>query len=705
MIAFSFVPHDRPLVVLLLLLAAGAALVEAGRRLVASHDSPTPDPRQTGTRSDLLARSPDGNIDPDTVRWLAGAVRSLAARPIWEGELIGHPLVARLVDDWLDVDFSDADPMAAPVPWLDVAAGRCWRLMRSTPLGRMPASDIDLPMPALVPIGPGLLVNLEGIGLLTVDGADEPAMDVVRSIVAELVKASPGRVEIRSTFAVTGIGTKGVVRRQSPSDLMTELPAWLDEVERSLETRSSCTAYSHRLATSDPTTPVVIITDPVGARDMPTLLEAAGQRRLPIAVVIVAGSAERGEAAIVLDPTGTAVLEPWGIDFTPQVRSAAAGRRLAEMVDVAGPRRRSRRRMRRPPLPVHRRPIGERPEARPVGKPLAVAIGPEPADWPTGAVALEPRSEELPSADPAREALSVEGLSLEGLALEGLSPEGLALEEDGVVAQVPDGSTLEPVEKPLAAPPGPEISVLGRVEMTGIDADLTSQQLSLLTYVACHPDATREAIIDALWDGRVISKRRFPNLLAETRSRVGRDLFPEASGGRYRLAGVSTDLERLERAIEDAADAGPGDRRLALRAAVGLIRGVPFTPPATRFWSWVTNHGHVAARIESTIADTTSRLAQLEQDAGDLDRARWACEKGLLASPADPTLVTILTEVYMELGKPALASRLVESWEERIGRLDCGAPSDEPRKRLAVGTPGCAPIAEAASGRSNARRG
>ncbi|MCP5029155.1 MAG: hypothetical protein GY929_23010, partial [Actinomycetia bacterium] len=101
-----------------------------------------------------------------------------------------------------------------------------------------------------------------------------------------------------------------------------------------------------------------------------------------------------------------------------------------------------------------------------------------------------------------------------------------------------------------------------------------------------------------------------------------------------------------------------------------------------RFWSWVGDHTHLAARVEALVADTAARLARLEQAGGSLDRAIWACEQGLMASPTDETLIILLTETYLAQGKRGLANRLVDNWEDKIGRLDCGEPSDEPRRRL-----------------------
>ncbi len=640
--------------------------------------------------------------DPESAAWVDAAMRSLSARPIWEGEHIAQPLVATATDGWLEMQLDGADPMGAPVPWVDVGGGRRWRLMRSTPVGQLPAATLDRPIPAMVTVGDGVLVNLEGLGLLTVDGPLEQGMDLLRSIVQQLLTAGHRSVDVRSTFAVTGIVARGLVCRRSPAQLMAEIPGWLDRVEDRLGQRRAHTAYGHRLGGGEPVRTVVVVTDPVGARDMPTILEAAGQRRLPLAVVILGGSAEDGEAGIVFGSHESATLEPWSIDFVPQQRSPSGGRRLAELVDGCTPRR-SARRARRPAVdPMPRATAGQHhPPAHPRPRPRsrsrswsrqpAVAIGPEPKNWPHGtgrrrhplrpsstSVARPSASARLTSLRPAPEPPRPEP-SHTAPVVEGpeIAPEAVVEGPEIAPEAVVEGPEIAPeavVEGPEIAPEavveGPEISVLGGIEIVGLGEELTSQQLSLLTFLACHPASAREAIIDALWDGQVISKSRFPNLLAETRRRVGRHRLPEATEGRYHLAGIRTDLERFEACLTRAAGVDPSEAAEQLRSALGLVRGVPFTPPGARFWSWVNDHGHVAARVESSIADAAVRLARVEQRAGRLDDARWACERGLAASPADQTLVTTLAEVYRALGKPALATRLLESWEERVAQLD-----------------------------------
>lgn len=658
-------PIPATLLVALVAVTATTAVAIAVRR-PGGHESAGTDPAPTGRPAAAepeRASSPLPSIDdPQSAQWLTAAVRSLAARPIWKGERIAQPLIVRATEDWLELELEANDSMAAPVPWVDVGRGRRWRLMRSTPVGQLPAAELDRPMPAMVAVGDGLLVNLEGLGLLTIDGGIDQAMDLVRSIVHQLLTAGPhGSVDVRSTFAVTGIVARGLVRRRSPAELMAEVPSWLDTVEKRFHDRSAHNAYSYRLGGADPVRPIVVVTDPMGARDMPTVLEAAGQRRLPLAVIIVGGFAEKGEAAISLRSQDVATLEPWQVEFVPARRSATAGRRLAELLDGCGPRSR-RRRLRRPTVDPAVNRTANRSRRRAASRHPAVAMGPEPEDWPHGS---RSRSAGVVSVGSGRHRRDRSAQLPSTAAL--LSPPAPP------PATPKPAAPCRPRTSALGQPPVeslPEIRVLGGIDIVGLGHDLTSQQLSLLTFLACHPGATRDGITNALWDGQVISKSRFPNLLAETRGRVGRHYIPDASDGRYKLVAIGTDLDRFEQLVKRAAAADQQPAAKHLRSALELVRGVPFTPPASRFWSWVGDHGHVAARVESAIADAAVRLARFEQKTGRLDEARWACEHGLAASPADQTLVTILTDVYRALGKSALAARLVESWEERIERLD-----------------------------------
>ncbi len=258
----------------------------------------------------------------------------------------------------------------------------------------------------------------------------------------------------------------------------------------------------------------------------------------------------------------------------------------------------------------------------------------------------------------------------------------------------PDRSIHRP-GRPICStdrPHGPELRLLGPIEAVGFgrsDAGLggtsqqpklSSQQLSLLSYLACAGPVSGSAVIEALWSGQAISASRFPNLLAEVRSRIGHHYLPRSEGGRYRLRGVGTDLERFD------AEVGPGSRHhdrptAELIAAMELIRGVPLASPGGRYWSWVDGHAMLAA-IEASVSEGARWVAAVCRRRGELEAAHIACLRGLLACPYDEELAVCLVEVLVAMGRLGEAVRQVERWEARIRSLDCGEPPCGPRAAL-----------------------
>lgn len=636
------------------LLAAGARRTLMRRRRYAlAHRKPGTVPRQPNPELATIERLVHRRADDAALRWLEAAMGSLATRPIWAGEHVAQPVGVTWRADTIDVEFTATDPMAAPLPWVTHDGGRHWTLPRSTAIKDLPTAGPDDPVPTLITVGLGRLLNLEGIGLLSVSGGGDPTepgdnpMDAVRSIVHELATStSAGTIDIRTTIAVEGVEGYDLVQLQTASSLNDELVPWLEGLAPRLDESLATNAFAYRIVSEDePMAPVVVVTDSAGLEEMATLASLAQLRTLPIAVV-VCGEVD-AEFSLAFSG-GSARLDPWAETIEPLLLSAPEARQLGELlVSAVSPGE--------DPLVAGLQlsaPAGGGPRHEVVDGSAAAAL-----------VRVEPVADrQTPDASARPEPLPASAASNEPL-----------IEDEPVIADGPavvDG-------------PGLTVRVLGDVEVVGIESALTSQQLSLLTYLACHGPSSKEAIVDALWDGQVISRSRFPNLLAELRSRIGRQHLPEARNARYELAGVTTDLIDFERRVGMANKQPTQEAVVTLRAALDLVRGIPLTPPGRRFWSWVGDETYLAARVEALVADTAARLARIEQDLGNLDGAQQACEQGLNASPTDESLVIVLTEVYMMQGKPGLARRLVERWEDKISRLECGEPSDEPRRRLA----------------------
>lgn len=250
-------------------------------------------------------------------------------------------------------------------------------------------------------------------------------------------------------------------------------------------------------------------------------------------------------------------------------------------------------------------------------------------------------------------------------------------------------------EQPAVGNPGagPMLRILGPVEVEGLDVSLTSQQLALVTYLVCVGPADRDRLIDALWDGRVVSPGRFANLVSETRRRLGSRHLPPARAGRYRVVAVETDLDRLldlaghRSSARPAASGGPEAEAVVLDAALALVRGPVLVAPDHRSWRWLDSHPEVVGRAEAAVADLSLRLAERLIVVGRFDRAQEVCEDGLARCPLDRELTLALASLHRQRGRPVAAHRLVERWRHQVRRLTGGDPLiDQASRGTAVTT-------------------
>lgn len=202
--------------------------------------------------------------------------------------------------------------------------------------------------------------------------------------------------------------------------------------------------------------------------------------------------------------------------------------------------------------------------------------------------------------------------------------------------------------------------LLGSVRLEGTET--SPQQLALVAYLALHPDATADAVRDAIWGGKTPTRERFLNTMHELRRVVGADVLPSSTDGHYRLRRVWCDLADVERLV-GAAKANPNDRAAHLRAVLELVAGPPLTFESRhrRHFTWVDLGNH-ASRWERIVGDAAHDLAQLALDEGDADLARWAAERGLLASPASQTLTCDLISAHLAAGDRNAAEHVVDAY-------------------------------------------
>lgn len=232
--------------------------------------------------------------------------------------------------------------------------------------------------------------------------------------------------------------------------------------------------------------------------------------------------------------------------------------------------------------------------------------------------------------------------------------------------------------------PTVHLRLLGPIIVEGVD--LRPQQLALVTFLALHPNATADAVRDAVWGGRSPTRERFLNTIHELRRAVGADVLPTSMDGRYRLRRVWCDVAEVERLLVSAS-AQPDDATVDLRVALELVAGPPLTFESRhrRHFRWVDIGNH-ASRWERIITDAAHDLASIALGTDDVDLARWAAERGLVASPANETLTCDLVAAHLAAGDRKAAEGVAEAYARVLEDLGMDDSADavhellEPRR-------------------------
>ncbi|WP_199920901.1 hypothetical protein [Streptomyces sp. NRRL S-237] len=205
--------------------------------------------------------------------------------------------------------------------------------------------------------------------------------------------------------------------------------------------------------------------------------------------------------------------------------------------------------------------------------------------------------------------------------------------------EAPEAESTAPATLPVPTPTraaddaddtqatSPAVLLLGRVVIDGaiggIDSNLQSAAVELVSYLALNPGADHHAIDDALWPGRLVNKQMRNAVISRTRSWLGKDADGEAyfprvqdtGDSRYRLVPVGH--LRLEDLPEPRPDRpGPPRRGRRARPAPGLGPRPPLRsdrPPALRMGR--ASHlgdglGHRRRRLRAVHPPGSRRLRQ-----------------------------------------------------------------------------------------------
>ncbi|MFF3160138.1 hypothetical protein ACFVRE_43340, partial [Streptomyces sp. NPDC057910] len=189
---------------------------------------------------------------------------------------------------------------------------------------------------------------------------------------------------------------------------------------------------------------------------------------------------------------------------------------------------------------------------------------------------------------------------------------------------------------------GPAVLLLGPISIEGargrIDSARRSSGIELTAFLALNPGVDHHGIDDALWPGRLVNKQMRNAVISRTRSWLDKDAdgnaclprVQDTGDSRYRLGpGVTCDWTRFQRFARTGLARHDEDGDLALRRALGLVRGRPFTGIDAQRYAWAEP---VIQEMVSAVVDVAYELSTRRREADDISGALWAAKRGLLAA-------------------------------------------------------------------------
>ncbi|MER6074633.1 LysM peptidoglycan-binding domain-containing protein [Streptomyces sp. NPDC001817] len=249
-----------------------------------------------------------------------------------------------------------------------------------------------------------------------------------------------------------------------------------------------------------------------------------------------------------------------------------------------------------------------------------------------------------------------------------------ALPETASADAVPEAEAGE------ADTPHPLVRVLGPVDVVGARGTLTEKKrqrtyIELAAWLILHPGhhaaaLDHRALDEALWPDRDEVSLKYRNaVVSRTRTWLGRDAdgqpyipLLKTANSRYSIASsVGCDWHDFQRLAQAGKDPNTAHADLALRRALELVRGRPFSSTDRRRYKWAE---HLALVMTMEIVDAAEILAERRLAAHDPRGALWAATKGLEVAPAVESLHRILFQAYAAIGDHEALERAATWLEE-----------------------------------------
>lgn len=193
--------------------------------------------------------------------------------------------------------------------------------------------------------------------------------------------------------------------------------------------------------------------------------------------------------------------------------------------------------------------------------------------------------------------------------------------------------------RPVPTATGPLLRLLGPVRLDGAAGEVppraAKQCLEYCAWLLDHPGATASQMAAEL----LVAETTRRSNMSRLRSWLGADAegqlyLPDAYSGRIHLHGaVSSDWDQFRHFILGGVNRASTER---LTAALELVRGAPLADAAPGQWHWAEE---LRSDMVSIIRDTGVVLSARARGERNLELARWAANRALVAAPDDELLV------------------------------------------------------------------
>lgn len=257
-----------------------------------------------------------------------------------------------------------------------------------------------------------------------------------------------------------------------------------------------------------------------------------------------------------------------------------------------------------------------------------------------------------------------------GESVSGLAPAAVAVATPATVpaprVTAVTSSVLAALHTPPDQPAGPQVRVLGSVDVIGTLGKVESNRRNTLTEISAwlilHPGKTRHELDEAIWPGQRVRADRRNNSISKLRSWFGRDplldagdpasaYLPLVTDGLYSFGEqVTSDWSQFQQLYLEGMHSSGTDADTALATALALVRGRPFSDIDQSRYAWAE---YDIQEMMSTIIDVAHELATRRRAVRDYRAAAAAASKGLVCDQQAELLYRDLFTIYTETGDQA----------------------------------------------------